>query len=436
MNALDRALREMHEQLWDDSAGMVRLYGLHLIRETALGAFLDLENGNVERAERALRNVMRHQYPPMSDSRWAGTFKTHAAQPDAGTIDDDGRVREQEWRDYDPNWRQFLAVILWACERLYGHVLSDDLRAAMSRAMHDSAQGEPPARLDPRYSNVALMHVWLCDASRGAATTSLGDQIRHQLHHDGDIAEYNSPTYDAISLLAGCLLADYATTPAVRELGELVLDRMCARLSVVWHPTLGVQAGPHSRSYGFDSRLYVSLMSVMMAAIGIPAAGPTRLDNATTHVHDLYFLPIFRRLCAGLSDRITPQPVTSIRRHEQRFGDIVATSLIEPEMVVGWEHGRRSRFALDQYAPFVTFSRDGFIGVRTRADTLWVDVVEVTNHVYELRCARRPDHDASGDRASLTVVASRAPITHENELIFGDITLQFPGIAVEVRLPR
>ena len=53
----------MHEQLWDDDRGMVRLYGLHLVRETALGAFLDLESGRVERARRALREVLKHQYP-------------------------------------------------------------------------------------------------------------------------------------------------------------------------------------------------------------------------------------------------------------------------------------------------------------------------------------------------------------------------------------
>lgn len=436
MTTLDRALHEMHEQLWDDEAGMVRLYGLHLVRETALGAFLDLEAGKLERAQRALRNVLRYQYPPTVDPRWAGTFKTHAAQPDAGTVDGDGRARTQEWRDYDPNGRQFLGVILWVTERLFGHVLPDDLRKDMIRAVRSAAEGEPPSRIGARYSNVAMLHAWLSDASGGSATSSLGSQLRTQLGKDGDLAEYNSPTYDAISLLAACLLADFSANPALRNLGHEVIDRMCARLNVVWHPGLGVQAGPYTRAYGFDPRLYVSLMSVMMAAIDIPAAGPLRLDDTTTHVHDLYFLPLLRRLCGGLRNRISPQAVIAPRRHVQRFGEIVATSLVEPEMVVGWEHGRRSRFALDQYAPFTMISRDGFIGVRARADTLWVDVVEITSHVYELRCERRPDHDASTDLASLTVVASRAPVTHENELLFGDVTLQFPGIAVEVRLPR
>ena len=164
MAALDQALLQMHEQLWDDDRGMVRLYGLHLVRETALGAFLDLENGRVERATRALREVLRHQYPATSDPRWAGTFATHAAQPTAGSVQDDGRIRDVEWRDYDPNWRQFLAMILRVTELLHGHVLDADLRGAMSRAVTGAVSHEPVGRITSRYSNIALLHAWLSDS--------------------------------------------------------------------------------------------------------------------------------------------------------------------------------------------------------------------------------------------------------------------------------
>lgn len=431
---LDRALGEMHEHLWDDARGMVRLYGLHLVRETALGAFLDLEHGRTDRAERALRNVLSFQYPNHVDPRWAGTFKIHASQLDAGTLDDDGRARDRRWVDFDPNWRQFLGMILWATDHFHGGSLPDDLRAAIRRAIAIAAGSESKARIGPTYTNIALLHSWLCSVSGDGSASHLTAAVAERVRHDGDITEYNSPTYDAISLLAACLMIDHSPERRLNDLGELVVTCVCNRLGVLWHPALGVQAGPYSRAYGLDPRLYVSLNSVLMTAIDIPAAGPTRLDNTTTHVHDLYFLPLFRRLCGRLRNRLITRDVTESRRHVQRFGDAVSTSVIEPGMVVGWEHGRRSRFALDQYTPFAMFAKDGFIGVRTRPDTEWVDVHEVAPHVYELRCSRLADHPASGDVASLTVVASRAPVTHENEMIFGGITLQFPGIAVQVRL--
>jgi len=436
MSSLHQALAEMHEQLWDDDRGMVRLYGLHLVRETALGALLDLESGRVERARRALREVLKHQYPIDADPRWAGTFKTHASQPDAGLTDREGRLLDREWRDYDPNWRQFLGVIFSLIERLYGHVLGDEMRDRLRAAVQLAATSEPASRINPNYSNIALMQVWLGGSVGLTNSAKLLQGVANQVARDGDIAEYNSPTYDAISLMASCLLADFSTSADQRGLGMLVRNAIASRLNTLWHPNLALQAGPYSRAYGLDPRLYVSLMSVLMAAIDVPAAGPTRLDNATTHVHDLYFLPLFARVCASLRGTIAPQPVTNSRRHEQRFGDIVATSIIEPGLVVGWEHGRRTRFALDQYAPFAMYSRDGFLGVRTRADTDWVDVVETAPKVYELRCARLEGPEVKHDTAALTVVASKSPITNDNEMLFGEVTLQFPGIVVEVRLAR
>ncbi len=434
MSALHHALQTMHEQLWDDEQGMVRLYGLHLVRETALGAFLDLELGNVARAERALHAVLQHQYPLNADARWAGTFKTHAAQAAAGTVDSDGRTRDQEWRDFDPNWRQFLGVILWITERLYGHVLDDDLRTEMNVAATLAARSEPVERIVPRYTNIALMQAWL--AERCSVQSELGSAVGEQIAADGDISEYNSPTYDAISLFAGCLLTDFSTTDSLRGLGSQVVECITSRLTKIWHPSFALQAGPYSRAYGIDPRTYVSLMAVLMAAIDVPAAGPTHLDDRTTHVHDLYFLPIFTRMCGGLRGRLNPTQVDQPRRHVQRFGGTLATSILEPHLMVGFEHGRRNRFALDQYAPFTLYSGDRHLGVRTRPDTAWVDVREVGRHVYEISTARRTGPHVHHDTAALTITASHPPIMNDNELLFGDVTLQFPGITVEVRLAR
>lgn len=197
-----------------------------------------------------------------------------------------------------------------------------------------------------------------------------------------------------------------------------------------------MQAGPHSRSYGVNPRRYVSLMAVLMTAIDVPAAGPTTLNDATTHVHDLYFLPLFERLCGRLRRNFSPQPVTTPRRHVQRFGEVTATSILEPGMMVGFEHGRRGRFALDQYSPFSMISKHGYLGIRTRSDTDWVDIFELAPHVYQVRSARRVIPGVQHDAAALTIVASRAPVMHENELIFGEMTLQFPSLTVEVRLPE
>ena len=42
--------------------------------------------------------------------------------------------------------------------------------------------------------------------------------------------------------------------------------------------------------------------------------------------------------------------------------------------------------------------------------------------------------DVTHETAALTVVASKSPVINDNELLFGEVTLQFPGIVIEVRV--
>ncbi len=75
------ALRALHDELWDPERGMdgyapgvvpgvdISSLNLHSVRETANGAFLDLQDGNVDRAVTALRSVLALQYP-VSDRPW------------------------------------------------------------------------------------------------------------------------------------------------------------------------------------------------------------------------------------------------------------------------------------------------------------------------------------------------------------------------------
>ena len=81
----------MRDELWDAERGMDRYapgvapgvdissLKLHAVRETALGAFLDLGDGRVERAVTALRSVLALQYPdspwPWSGP-WIGAWRT------------------------------------------------------------------------------------------------------------------------------------------------------------------------------------------------------------------------------------------------------------------------------------------------------------------------------------------------------------------------
>src|SRR5438067_1441738 len=106
-----RALHALHDRLWDPAAELVRVapgvtpgvdaaaWNLHAVRESTLGALVDLRHGHATRAAAAIRRVVGLQYRD-DGVPWSGTFKVCAEEHDPPA---DGA---QQWFHYDPNWRQ------------------------------------------------------------------------------------------------------------------------------------------------------------------------------------------------------------------------------------------------------------------------------------------------------------------------------------------
>lgn len=387
------ALRALHEHLWDDERAMarfapgavanadVRPLGLHSVRETALGAFLDLGDGNSERAVAALRNVLALQYP-LSKRPWSGTFPVAAEQPEPPGDD------AVEWMHYDPNWRQFLGCILMLCALEFGEVLPADVTHSIAEALRGCVGGEPDERIPRWYTNPNLMHAWLqghlATATddlelRAAAHARIAVQMERLLRY-GDIDEYNSPTYDGIDLLALGLWVAHPPTDAFRDAAATMLPRIGERISTLYHPRFGTTCGPYIRAYGLDPRRYVSLSGVLFSTLGEPhdLVLPSPIRPDTEHVHDLYFLPLLRCLAPSLRPHVRFAAAVGERTHLQRFRQAVAESLLRPDLAVGWDRGRRHEASLDQYVPFSAHvaQPDGstaVIGIAVPAETAWID---------------------------------------------------------------
>ncbi len=409
-NAPIDALRALHERMWDAERGMDRYapgvvpgvdissLNLHAVRETALGAFLDLEDGNVQRAVTALRSVLALQYP-LSDKPWSGTFPTSAEQQEPP----DDAV---EWVHYDPNWRQFLGVALALCSIVHGAVLPDDVIGGIDAALRRCVAGEPPDRIPRWYTNPNLMHAWLL----GHVAASTGDvELRAAAHmrlavpmerllRYGDLDEYNSPTYDAIDLLAIGSWAMHPPTDGFADAASTMLPAIGERMSTLYHRRFGTSCGPYIRAYGLTPTSYVSLSGLLYSECGEAADTvlPSPITAHTVHVHDLYFLPVLAHLAPVLRPHLSFAEVTSERHHVQRFGTSVATSLLRPEFAVGWDSGRRHEASLDQYVPFSahlarTDGESVALGVMVPPETAWIDVHRVGDLAFEIRAAARSD---------------------------------------------
>ncbi len=406
------ALRELHDELWDPERGMDRYapgvtpgldisaLNLHAVRETANGAFLDLQDGNVERAVTALRNVLAVQYP-LSERPWSATFPTSAEQPDPPGDD------AVEWVHYDPNWRQFIGVTLALCSIVHGSALPADVVAGIDSALRRCVAGEPADRIPRWYTNPNLMHAWL----QGHVAASTGDiELRAAAHSRlavpmerllryGDVDEYNSPTYDGIDLLAIGLWAQHPPTPGFADAASTMLPRIGERISELYHRRFGTACGPYIRAYGLTPTSYVSLSGLVFSLCGEPAelVLPSPIAADTVHVHDLYFLPLLEHLAPVLREHIELSTVDDERLHVQQFRDSIAESLLRPDLAVGWDRGRRHQASLGQYVPFSAHvaEPDGTttaVGIMLPPATNWVDVERVGDLEFVVRAA---GHDST-----------------------------------------
>jgi hypothetical protein len=360
-----RSLAALIDDRWDAAVSLQRLCPgastsaapfadrVHVVRESALAALADLAAGNTDRAVSTLGAVLDNQYPP-DRGPWSGTFRVTAEDrppPDPAV----------EWLHYDPNWRQFLGTILAVVLDTYGGELTPDLRARIAAAVAGCVSGEPDGRIPRWYTNPNLMHAWLQgwvgrrtnDRDLLAAADSRAAAIMERVDRHGDVDEYNSPTYDGIDLVALGLWAGSSPTDVFATAGRAMLDRLGARISALYHPGLGAIAGPYIRTYGFGLDRHVALLGMAWAFAGERAALPSELGPATDHIHDLYFLPLVDVVADVVVPSLHPTAVLQPRRHEQRFRDTHAVSTLTSTAAIGVEHGRRSAFSRDQYAPLV-----------------------------------------------------------------------------------
>ena len=99
-------------------------------------------------------------------------------------------------------------------------------------------------------------------------------QFQEQLYRGGSNAEFNSPTYSALTLHAMAEIAEYSTSEQEREIAGALERRLWADLACHWHPTSHQQAGPHSRAYAADSAgLFTGCRSLVWAVLGEAASG-------------------------------------------------------------------------------------------------------------------------------------------------------------------
>ena len=326
--------------LWNPEGSYAELGSartVHLVPQSgwyAAGLLLRDGTGDRARAEATIDALCRLQYHAPGQP-WDGTFAQFLEwpEPQPGAI---------EWVHYDPNWRQFLGTTFVVV--LSWDVVSTPVAERMQRAIAGAVRGEPPDRVPPAYTNIALMRAFLeaeyGDRSRAeqyaASVVALFDA-------DGAFAEYNSPTYYGVDLYALGLWRQFSTSPQLRTDGSRIEAALWRDIARWYHAGLGNLCGPYSRAYGMDMSTYDGMLGLCIATATDGAHVPfPDLSRPFDHSHDVSLAALIDEVGMPVPAEVVPDLVAfrGGRTIEQRLpGDRVASGWLAEDVMIGAERG-------------------------------------------------------------------------------------------------
>ncbi|MBI5302670.1 MAG: hypothetical protein HY868_11075 [Chloroflexi bacterium] len=361
------AMRWM-ESHWDEAAGLLGNPGdddhatpYHSIRGSvwyAFGLLMRNSAGDVARAVRVMDTVLDYQFDAPGRV-FHGTFFRAPEEPYPPA---DAVI----WRDYDPNWREFIITALALVLFEYTEQLPETLTQKMDGAIRKAVAGALARGLSASYTNIALMYAFmLCFAGKRfdePAWFAEGERMAREVYrlfkqHDA-FAEYNSPTYYGVDVYALALWRSYpALSPLLAQLGSEMEATLWRDIAQFYHADLRNLAGPYDRSYGMDLCRYISVIGIWMRLATDKQLAPfPNTDHPFDHEHDIGFVP----LVAFLGANVPPDALEHFvafrgeRQVEHVLADAprcVATAWLGKDRIIGGEFTSRTAPQSNQLHP-------------------------------------------------------------------------------------
>jgi len=352
--------------LWDESLGLIRFPFEEQpppVRETswyALGLLQRDGDGDSDRARRALETVVSRQYVSPG-ALFHGSYARYGTDPPLPPAE------AREFAEFDPNWRQFIGTALALAVERFGKRLGS-LSADLEASIELAAAGERVDRVEPDYSNIALMHAWLL-AYTGSKKE--GEELARSIlvrYREADaLDEYNSPTYDGIALYAISLWRAEPPSKLFVRLGDELYDGVWSDIAGTYHAGLRNACGPFARAVGMDQTVYATPTGLWIwGVVGADRAPFPDISQPFEHAGDACFGPLAELLAADVPG--------SARRHLERFrkervvragveGRWESTSWLSEDVMLGGHTGETVRIGGAQVHPGTIHWADGWARV-------------------------------------------------------------------------
>lgn len=399
----------------------------------ALGLLLRDSPGDRERAIDALNAVLANQYT-QPGVRWYGTYKRTPEEYDPSE-------KSVMWRDYDPNWRDFIGTTLEIIVIEFSSKLPTDLVARLNASIDHAVAGEmAEGRLVPTYTNPSLMYGAILDfaashhnhpewQSKSAEWNENFFKLYSKYHA---FTEFNSPTYDFVDLYGISLWRQYGSTDRMRSMGAEMEKGLWEEIGSLYQPDLHNISGPYDRSYSMDmendaGNLFASMLMVLRAK-DAPLASTVTLANCK--------ISSFQAI---LGVKIPPDVISELRVFKgphlvrKRIAeDRTATAYVGKDVIFGGESTNKTRdvrLATGSGATYHPASQFHPVTVQWRAPS---------GEIGWIRIAESPMIDATADEKGITISTSGGPLRfrmYAKDIVPENITKtlwNLPGLRVSV----
>lgn len=358
---------------WDEQVGLIRQApddapvpgpdAPHMVRESALyaiGLLMRNQPGDKARANRVINLVLDHQFDEPGQY-YHGTFYRYPEEPHPP-------VRSLIWRDYDPNWREFIGNSLSIILSRFSDDLEPGLETRLDNALKLIIAGTLTRPLPANYTNIALMKAFMLvfagDRFNNPEWIALGEALAEEIYalfdETGCFEEYNSPTYYGVDLKALGMWVTFSSSPRLRELGARMESLLWQDIARFYHAGMKNMSGPYDRSYGMDMRKYVTSVGISMRIglgkelAALPDTNVAPENFQATHKNDL----VSSMWAAAVGVRIPEEARAvftsfsgerSVERLIQKSPQRIATAWLTEDLMLGAEDASASKPVWNQY---------------------------------------------------------------------------------------
>src|SRR5690606_3019295 len=179
------------------------------------------------------------------------------------------------WRDYDPNWREFICTVFIILLKEFAVLLPDVLQQKMHQSIFLAAQGSFERKVSAEYTNISLMSAFLLDYAGRLFDNpewinyalSQAEEIHLLFNRYMTFNEYNSPSYYGIDFYALALWREYGATDAYQSLGAEMDAELWRDTAQFYHADMRNICGPDDRSYGMDMDDYIAAVALWISTV-------------------------------------------------------------------------------------------------------------------------------------------------------------------------